>query len=86
MAIDEYGNGYGNNVVDYPNIYLKQSGGRYCEFTCPNCGWPKASMKMSANCGDCEKCKRQYQTLGRTQVQAGEDNEVDYYCDLEVIG
>jgi len=27
-----------------------------------------------------------YQTLGCRPVQQGENNEVDYYCDLEVIG
>ena len=86
MAFDENGNAYGGDTADYTNIYLKQRGGKYCGFACPNCGWPKAEMKMSANSGHCEKCDYMYQTLGCRPVQQGENNEVDYYCDLEVIG
>ena len=85
MAFDENGNPYGGNSVDFPFVYLKQRGGRYCEFTCPNCGWPNAEMKMTANLGQCEKCKYHYQTLGRHPVQKGDLEKVDYYCGLEVI-
>jgi predicted RNA-binding Zn-ribbon protein involved in translation (DUF1610 family) len=83
--IDENGDAYGADHADFIGIYLRQRGGRYCSFTCPNCGWPKAEMKMSANLGDCEKCGYRYQTLERIPVSNGSKTEVDYYCSLEVI-
>ena len=86
MAIDENGGPYGGDVIDYPRIYLKQDGGRYCVFTCPECGSPKGKMKMSANSGWCDQCGNQYQCLSLDPVTEGPTEKVDYYAGLEIIG
>jgi hypothetical protein len=82
---DENGVVFCCGVIDHFKIYLKQIGGSYCGFTCPECGYGKAEMKMSSNYGHCEKCDTQYQMQGSIKVSNGDADKVDYYCDLEVM-
>jgi len=81
---DEVVKGF-EDEVHARKIYMKQHGGKYCTFTCPECGHSGAMMKMTANYGSCNMCDIQYQYLSFSPVSKGSPEKVDYYCDLQII-
>ena len=63
-------------------IYLKQTGGKHCEFRCPLCGECGQLYKMTANIGNCEKCRSVFKNLEQ-EYKINPSFGVDYF---DVIG
>jgi hypothetical protein len=74
--------GFPGSTYDRP-IYIKQVGGKYGTFTCPECGKPYQQHKFSANQGWCSGCGFCFQSIGHWQATEGDKEKTDYWAWLE---
>jgi len=63
-------------------VLLKQAGGKYGYYICPNCENPAALMKFGGPSGFCDDCGIQYHMHFKTPAFPGPRHEIDYYATI----